>query len=156
MDTPDALSLFNGLLHKGSWVVLMKLENAHKFLNSTALRPLFSKQMQHLMVGRRPFLAPALERFRIIKSSRSLLKQRKIVQWIKDILLTCVRARMTSKQGRRIQDIHMKRIGFDGDIAACTTDRHRVAVRFKSGLTVGGEPYAGNVATIKLKWWQRV
>src|SRR5438874_13193012 len=75
MDTPDALSLFNGLLHKGSWVVLMKLENAHKFLNSTALRPLFSKQMHNLMVGRRPFLAPALERCRIIKRSRSLLKQ---------------------------------------------------------------------------------
>src|SRR5215471_8141428 len=137
MHTPKGEGLFNSFLNEGSGVVLVKLEDAYKFLYSSPFRPFLPQDTQHAVVGLRPPFAPALERLCIIKRPRTLLKQGKVVQRIENILLASIRARMPGKQCCFVKDIDVEGICLNHDIEPCSVDRHRVAVGLKSRLAVG-------------------
>src|SRR2546430_2196735 len=151
MHTPVGKRLVNGLFYERSRILLMELQNAHKLLHPSAFGPFLFQIVEHALVGLRPVLAPLFQRFGILKGSWSLLKQGKIMEGIKDVLLFLIASQVSSKQCPFIQDVNMKGISLERHLTAGFSNRHRIAVGFKGGLAVGGEPNGDHLRAVVLK-----
>src|SRR5437588_2834358 len=151
MHTPVGKRLVNSLFEERSAILLMQMQNAHNLLHPSAFRPFLFQIVEHALVGLRPVLAPLFHRFGILKGTGSLLKQGKIMEGIKDILLFLIASSVSSKQCPFIKDVNMKGISLDRYLTAGFSHRHRIAVGFKGGLTVGGESHSDHLRAVVLK-----
>src|SRR5260221_13627567 len=79
METAIRERLLNGRLDERRRMLLMQLQDAHKFAHPTSFRPLLAQALQQTLVARRPSTAPALERFRVVKGARALHQEREVM-----------------------------------------------------------------------------
>src|SRR5260221_11982030 len=68
--------LFNGRFDQRRRVLLMQLQDAHKFTYPPSFWPLLAQALQQLLVARRPPAAPTLERFGVVQGARAREEQR--------------------------------------------------------------------------------
>src|SRR2546421_8785873 len=115
MHTPIGECLVNRLLDQISRIVFMQLQNTDKFLYPSSFWPFLLQVFQHSGVRLWPLFAPFLDRFGIVKGTWPLLKKRKIMQRVKNILLFAIAAGMARKLiAFFIKDVDDKRIRFEG------------------------------------------
>src|SRR2546428_12813450 len=107
MHTAVGKGLVNRLCDEIGRIVLMQVQNAHKLLYATSIRPFLFEVSKHAMVGLRPILAPPTKWFCILKCTWPLLKQRKIVERIKNILLALIATGMTGNEVCFVKDVNL-------------------------------------------------